>query len=369
MQKKLFFTRPRSIWKSAGYGVANRAFFATCFTLFFALVTNSGCQKRVTVKAMSADQIEVRVEKDGNVYFLADNGNVYREIVPNDQWELIETVFSPNDFTDSYVTKKDTTYRIAPDTHEQFEVIRDFKESFENLNSGTSGLAQLVHQDRLRWGSFTLQSPKAPNVQAYVDLRNKILQSQSGFLDCIVEPTSERAHSGGMSLKCVTPAKPGNMVTCKASLSTPLVYYRNGENVWYEAYYWVEDNYPLTLIDLECEFVKEHPGIRIRFYGDGYLGAELKALSKPQFHQPVENQVKFPTKQWVCVRVHFLLSPTDGKIEIWQNGKLILSADGPTLPFRSAIYNSLEVGISAHSDPSQGATMYMDDIRMSTSEF
>lgn len=124
----------------------------------------------------------------------------------------------------------------------------------------------------------------------------------------------------------------------------------------------------MTLIDLESEFVQEHPGIRLRIFDDGALGVELKALSKPQYRQAPEKRIAFPKDQWVCVRVHFHLSPTDGKMEIWQDGVKVLDKAGTTLPFRSAIYNSLEIGISAHGNPEDSCTLFVDDIRCSSKE-
>jgi len=167
----------------------------------------------------------------------------------------------------------------------------------------------------------------------------------------------------------MAPAKPASMITCKASLSSPLAYFRNGDDFWFEAYYWVEGSLPLTLVDLECEFVAEHPGIRLRIFEDGALGVELKALDKPQYRQFAESRVTFPKRKWVCARVHYFLSTDDGRMEIWQDGQKVLDKSGITLPFQSAIYNSLEIGISAHCNPSEPCVLYLDDLRVSASEF
>ena len=52
-------------------------------------------------------------------------------------------------------------------------------------------------------------------------------------------------------------------------------------------------------------------------------------------------------------------------IELWQDGLKIVDARGQTLPQAHTIYNSLEVGISAHSESKGTATLYVDDIRIS----
>jgi hypothetical protein len=155
------------------------------------------------------------------------------------------------------------------------------------------------------------------------------------------------------------------MVTCKASLECPLVYFREGDDFWFEAYYFAQESLPLTLIDLECEFIEQHPGIRLRLFDDESLGVELKALDKPQFRQPSSKAVAFPKNQWVHVRVHFALAAKEGRMEVWQDGQQVLDRTGITLPFRSCIYNSLEVGISAYSNSNQKCVLFVDDLRCS----
>ncbi len=58
-----------------------------------------------------------------------------------------------------------------------------------------------------------------------------------------------------------------------------------------------------------------------------------------------------------------------GTIEIYQDGKRVLNSRGPTLPFATAIYNSLEVGISAYSEEQGTSVIYIDDLRVSTAPF
>ncbi len=331
-----------------------------------------GCGRSQVVKPLGKEHVEATLEIDGSSHILADDGNIYRVIdSENDDkvWEFVSQVYDPDEVQRSYVSDEGVTYRVAPDTQQRFEVLRQFDESFEDLEPGIPGLIKLTSPERLRWSALTLQSPKAPTVAEYVELRKKLQSGEADFLDSRVEPTKELAHLGLSSLKCVAPAKPSSMVTCKASISCPLVYFRNGDDFWYEAYYLAKGSLPMTLIDLESEFVQEHPGIRLRIFDDGALGVELKALNKPQYRQDAQKRVAFPKDRWVCVRVHFHLSPTDGKMEIWQDGVKVLDEVGTTLPFRSAIYNSLEVGISAHGNSKESCTLFVDDLRCSTTEF
>ena len=341
-------------------------------TLLIILLCASGCGQTQIFKPLGKEHIEARFEIDGANHVLADDGNIYRVIDSgNDDkgWEFVSKVFDPEEVQRSYVVDEGVTYRVDPDTEQRFEVLREFDESFEDLEPGLPGLTKLTSPERLRWSALTLQSPKAPTVSEYVALRNKLLSGDGDFLDSRLEPTKELSHSGSTSLKCVATAKPSSMVTCKASVSCPLVYFRNGDDFWYEAYYLAKGSLPMTLVDLESEFVQEHPGIRLRIFDDGALGVELKALNKPQFRQDPDKRVAFPKDQWVCVRVHFHLSPTEGKVEVWQDDVKVLDKSGPTLPFRSAIYNSLEIGISAHGNPKDSCTLYVDDVRLSATEF
>lgn len=356
-------------WAEGRDQIMLRFHVVTCCLSCLACLGSIGCQRRELVSPFSSERVELTKQSDGQIYHVVDNGNVYREVESGKNWEYFATIFDPDEVARSYVTENGVTYRVAPDSDQRYAVMRDLDESFEDLSPGLPGVAEIVAPPRLKWGSFTLQSPQSPTVTDYVELRKELIEGRTQLGDCRIEPTSEKAHSGKMSLKCVAPAKPSNMITCKASLSTPLPYFRNGDDFWFEAWYWIEGTLPLTLVDLESEFIEQHAGIRVRIYEDGTLGAELKALDKPQFRQPEGKQTLFPDGRWVRVRVHYQLAVTDGTIEIWQDDKLVLSCPGQTLPFRSAIYNSLEVGITAHSDPSGACQLYMDDLRMSPHKF
>ena len=60
-----------------------------------------------------------------------------------------------------------------------------------------------------------------------------------------------------------------------------------------------------------------------------------------------------------------LSEQTEGVVELWQDGTKIVDRRGQTLPLAHTIYNSLEVGISAHSFGSQAATLFVDDLSIS----
>ena len=74
----------------------------------------------------------------------------------------------------------------------------------------------------------------------------------------------------------------------------------------------------------------------------------------------------FPVGRWVNVRMHLRLSErADGRVELWQDGRKIIESEGPTLPLAGAIYDELEVGISAHSIGPGSVTLFVDDLMIS----
>ena len=331
------------------------------------LIIPASCSKPSTVAPFAENRVEATGLIDGEEYKLADDGNVYRVVEDGKGWSFHAKLYDPVEVANSYVVEDQQVFRVSPDNRKRYLTSRNFSESFEDLGEGEVGLRNLVAEGRNRWGSFTLQSEATPTVEDYVQLRQQILSNQSGFLDAVVAPSQDKAHSGVSSLKCVADAKTDDMITSKSSLSTPLVYFKGGDDFWLEASFYVEGARPLTLMDLECEFAELHPGIRLMIFESGHLGAELKALDKPKFEQAAENAIEFPMDRWVLVKAHFGLSTKNGVVEIWQDGKKVVDAAGTTLPFRSAIYNSLEIGISAHSFGSQASTLYVDDIQISDS--
>lgn len=157
------------------------------------------------------------------------------------------------------------------------------------------------------------------------------------------------------------------MVCTKASLGTGFVCFEQNEHFWFQAWYRIDGSTrPFTLADLEGREVKESPGIRLMLFEGQELGVELKALEKPKYRQAANQRFTFPTDQWVQVTWHVLLHPDEGHVQVWQDEQLVLDGRGPTLPFKDMLYDSLEVGISAHSFGDQAATLFVDDVRITT---
>ena len=302
---------------------------------------------------------------DGQTYKLAEDGRVFTVNPDGKKWTLLDTVFDLREIAESHVTENGKTFAVERETGKRYPTLTTFRDSFEGVPEGVAGLRALIGPER-KWSELTLQTAKTPTIPDYVALRRKILKEDGDFLDARVEPSAGRAHSGGQSLRFFAPAKSPAMVTAKASLATGLVYFKKGQTISYRAWHFVEgETLPFTLADIEDRLVKSSPGIRLMLF-DGALGAELKAFDKPTFRQRPENIVKFPRNRWVEVRWEILLDDgPSGRVRIWQDGKPIVDSPGPTLPFRTAIYNSLEVGITAHSFGDKPATLYLDDLEIS----
>jgi hypothetical protein len=299
----------------------------------------------------------------GAVYKLTDDGRMYRVAHSGRRWEYVQTVFNPKEIGAAYVKDRGAIYRVDPGSGTRYPVRKEFADDFEQVPTGAAGIRGLIGEAHM-WSELTLQSPRASAVADYVALRNGILKGDRDFLDARVEPVREQARGGTQSLRCFCPAKSESMQCSKASLSTGIIYFQKGDDVWYRAWYRVEGStLPLTLVDLEDSLVSESPGLRVRLFDDGEIGVELKCLDKPTFRQTGKNRILFPTNRWVEVLWHIRLDDgPNGIIQLWQDGKPVVDATGTTLPFRTSFYNSLEVGISAHSNSSQPATLYVDDI-------
>jgi hypothetical protein len=334
------------------------------------LLCLAGCHQDTVVAPLPAEQVQLSRQHDGTMWHLSNDGRLYREVQGGKGWVYHDTIFDAKEVSAAYEVQDETTYRVSPDDQSQkYRVLRNFQENFDDLPTGMKGLMNLVGTEREIWGSITLQSPRAPEVKDYVSLRNQLISGSGDFLDARIEVSDEQHRSENQSLRCEAPPRTSSMITCKASLSSPLVYFKQDDDFWFEAYYYVAGALPLTLADLESEFVREHAGIRLRFYEGNQLGVELKALSKPQYRQKSGTAIEFPRARWVKVKLHLSLKMSDGLIEVWQDDVKIVETKGDTLPFPSAIYNSLEIGASAYSELSGVSVVYVDDIRVSDVAF
>lgn len=327
----------------------------------------SRLRKAQEIAPLSDERVLRTANFHGETYKLAADGRLYRVAQAGKRWVYVETVFDPKVAERTYVKDGAAIYRVDESSGQRYRVLQQFSENFEDIATGEAGLRQLIGEAR-KWTEVTLQTPRTPTVRDYVALRKRILKGTAAFEDARVEPSREQAHGGRQSLKCVCPPKSDSMVCAKASLSTGFIHFVKGEEIWYRAWYRIDgQTRPYTLVDIESDLVSQSPGIRVMLFDGGELGVELKALDKPTFRQPALRRKPFPLNQWVEVTWHIHLDDgAAGRVQLWQDGALLVDAAGPTLPFRTAIYNSLEVGISAHSFGDKAATLFVDDIQLTT---
>jgi len=305
-------------------------------------------------------EVELTVVEKGITYKLYRAG-LYRVNASSGRWEFLEQVYDPDFYAKNYAERGGAIYRKS-EKGELVPVRRRLSEDFENVKT----VRDLIGLDR-GWTGFTLQSPEAPRVKDYVLLRKRLLAG-ADYLDNRVEPATEVVHSGKGALKTRSVAPSREMICAKASLDTELLHFVKGDDVWFSGWYHVPEacGMPLTMMDLETTWFKEHPGIRIMIYDGQYAGFELKWGGKPEYRQPRGQEVAFPRGKWVRLRSHLKLSEKeDGVVELWQDGVKIVDARGRTLPQAHTIYNSFEIGISAYSAGPEPATLYVDDVAIS----
>jgi hypothetical protein len=312
-----------------------------------------------TIAAPPESEIELTLGHEGATYKLY-RGDVYTVGPEPGRLTFVERLYDPDFFARNYAVVEGVPHKRDPETGKLYPTRRAFKDDFENA----AEVGDLIGPGR-GWTSFTVQSPRAPTVPEYNALRQRLLGGRGDFLDNRVEVSRERARSGSSSLKCVSvPPSPG-MVTAKASLSTSLLHFVKGDDVWASGWFLVPEGSspPFTLLDLESTWIKEHPGMRIVLDPPGHLMLELKWADKPKYRQAEGREVRFPVGKWVEVRLHLRLSDeSDGLAELWQDGVKVVEGGGRTLPLAGTIYDDLEVGISAHSFGPGTAVLYVDDV-------
>ena len=303
--------------------------------------------------------VELTVENDGTTYKLV-HGDLYRVASP-DRLVFVEKIYDKDFRETNYASENGLVFRVDTNTGKRYPARRHFEDGFENADL----ITDLIDEQR-GWTCFTLQSSSTPSVPEYVQLRNRILRGEAKFLDNRVEPSSENVRTGARALKCYSLPPTTMMVCAKASLSTELFYFVKGDDVWFSGWYFIpEGGIPFTLMDLESTWIKEHPGMRIMIE-DGAALFELKWVTKPKYRQPKANQVRIPVGRWVHLKAQLHLSESaDGRVQLWQDERKLIDEQGQTLPLASAIYDSLEIGISAHSFGPNPATVYVDDVAIS----
>lgn len=284
--------------------------------------------------------------------FIVVDGWAYRNV--DGCWVEEVQIYDPSFFEDNYVEEGGVLYKVDPDTQQKFPVTQTFADPFEVGDHARD----LIVSDLSRYTTFTLQSPQYPEPSDYNALRNCILDGSCDFADNRIDFDTSRVAEGTKSLRFYSVDATEDVPTCKSSVARELMHYVEGDDVWWQGWFYVDGALPTTLLDLESTWFYGHSGIRIHLSGN-LLKYELKWLDKPKYRQVAGQEIPFPTGQWVHLRSHLTLAADDtGQIELWQDGAKIIDTAGKTLPLPNAIYDKIEIGISATQSET---TVYVDD--------
>jgi hypothetical protein len=309
------------------------------------------------LSSATSGTVEAVIVDNGTTYEVID-GAVYR--LSSGQLTFMQQIYDPSYLTTNYRTIGTDIYRVDPASGSIFKTFVDFSESFETAPS----IKTLIGPTR-GWTSFTLQSPAVSTVSAYNALRDSILNGGS-YVDNRVEPSTSQKHGGTESLLTYSVSPTAGMETAKASLESSLMYFRKGDTLVYSGWYYIAAGQPFGIADFESSYIESGPGLRIVVDTGGVPRVELKWANKPSFTSI--SGAKIPTGRWTNIQFIATLSDaTDGTVSLWVDGTQVISGTGQTLPLPSAVYDRLEIGITANNGPP--TTVYVDDIRLSHTRF
>jgi hypothetical protein len=271
---------------------------------------------------------------DGKTYEI--NGGAAYEIDGESRRFVIQ-LYDPEHVARSYVMHDGLRYRVHPQTGEHHATMRQFEEDFE-----VASLHDLVGPG-LGWTGFTLQSPAAPTLSDYVQLRHDILGMQADCIDnCLT--TGASAQPGARAL-IATAVAPRSGAVSKAALETGLLDARQGNVIRFSGQFRIAEGMPVSIVDFEASYIYQGPGMRIMLDGDGTPWVELKWGEKPAWYPA--SPVTVPYDQWFSMTLEVLLDRHEGVVRLWLDDVLIVSGTGQTLPLADAVIDRMEVGVTA----------------------
>lgn len=320
-----------------------------------------GCSKDATDEC--PDDLTVLkdyVDPEGNHVILYDNGAAY--LVTDDACTFADQIFTPGFLEATYSFTDSGIFYITEEG--PFPTLTEMLETFETYDDFVDMFAMSIADTDKIWNHFTCQSPNFPEIEDYNALRDCVLDGTCNFVDNKIEISPDPFNAANTALKFTSVAPTADMITCKASFTSYLPFFQNGDHIWFEARYLVASGMPFSLVDFENALFEGHPGPRVVLRG-GALAFENKFGEKTGYEQV--SPALMPLGEWFTLKVHLYLSDgMDGQLQLWQNGALIIDASGINLPTYNSIQNALEVGISATD---YGAELYVDDIRLSALPF
>ncbi len=337
-----------------------RAIIALSILIFFASCKDNGLDDELN-GCDTNGLLEQFTTIEGEDIFIYEDGKAYTN--NSGLCTFVLQYFDPNFLQDNYITTTAGTFLIT-DGGELFPTKSNFIEDFESYSTFTDLFITSASDTNLYWSSFTLQSPAAPEVPDYVELRRCILEGTCDFIDNKIELVTDPTNASNKVLKFTSVAPTSNMITAKSSISSALNYYAKGSEVWYQADYYIESGMPFSLVDFENGYFDKSPGPRVVIRGnkiefENKFGAKLN----------IDNNsgITISQNQWFTLKVYLKYSnENDGIIELWQDGISIISTTGINLPASNSIQNLVEVGISATP---VGSVLLLDNMRISETSF
>jgi len=301
-------------------------------------------------------------EGSSDVYKLI-NGDAYK-VLGDGRLEFAKHAYDPDFYKKTYEGIDGKIYIKNSGDGQHIPIATEISDDFEQGDT----LADLIMKnvmDEVGWTGFTLLSPQVPSDKDYIDLRRCIVAGTCSFKDNRTEPTGERAHSGKRSLRSYAVRPSRNAPVSKATIeSAGLLYFEKGDDVWSSGWYYLDEGMPTTIMDIEASQMG-WAGMRVFVSEDGVLSVNRKSFDMEQFKQKRKDKIVLPTGRWAHVTLHLTLSDTnDGIIELWLDDKKVIDTTGKTLPLAGAIYDTVEVGITANSYE-HDAVLFVDDVVVS----
>src|SRR3989344_4265034 len=182
----------------------------------------------------------------------------------------------------------------------------------------------------------------------------------------IIVLDSQIVYSGKNSIKFVSGKSSG---ASKADIQREGFSFKKGDDIWTSVWFYIKggtDTTDMFLLDFEDSTAYQKPGRRIFIQEGEFLASDLgKVFPKPIiFRQEQGKEIKVPKDKWFKVKVHLFLDEKEGIMEVWQDGVKIIDGKGTTLPSANAVFDRVQVGITANENKKE-QTLYLDDITIS----
>ncbi|NRA39266.1 MAG: hypothetical protein HRU15_14060 [Planctomycetes bacterium] len=297
---------------------------------------------------------------DGDLQLLVDNknyvlkqGKLYHN--NNGSLHYLKDMYDIDHITKTYFKKDDQI--IARALGKEYVLPAEIIEDFE-VHPDIPSLILAEHN----WTSMSLLSPRAPSVADYVQLKKDIILGTGDFKDNTLHIDQRQSHSGKHALRCYAVKPQGSGKTAwitKSSLDSNLLYNEKGDRFSCSAYFYIAEGNPVTLMDIESSYINEGPGLRIILKNDLQPAIELKWAHKPTWRCATD--IQLPRKKWFQLKLIATLDDQqDGHVELQLDGKTIINEKGQTLPLADAVYDRLEIGITANNNGN--CVVFVDDV-------